>query len=82
MGALAGNPELGGDVSDRARVEADTRHQQHPAMEIQASVSVHSGRPFVARWTASDTPTQPEGPSLDQLATPCTTVTNVPAGYN
>jgi hypothetical protein len=51
-------------------------------MQIQTGVSVHSGRPFVARRTASDTSTQPEGPSLDQLATPGTTVTNVLAEYN
>jgi hypothetical protein len=80
--ALPGDPELGGDVGDRALVEADTLHQQHPAMEIQTGVSVHGGRPFVARRTASDTSTQPEGPSLDQLATPWVTVTNVLAEYN
>jgi hypothetical protein len=50
-------------------------------VDSQASVSVHSGRPFVARRTASDTSTQPEGPSPSQLATPCTTVTNVLAQY-
>jgi hypothetical protein len=37
--ALAGHPELGGDVGDRAGVEADTLHQQRAAMPIQTGVS-------------------------------------------
>ncbi len=39
--ALPRHPELGGDVSDRAGVEADTLHQQRAAMQIQTGVSVH-----------------------------------------
>jgi hypothetical protein len=80
--ALARHPQLGRDMGLRAALEPDTRHQQQPAVQGQTSVSVHGGRPFVARRTASDTSTQPEGPSLPQLATPLATVTNVMAEYN
>ncbi|MDD7943005.1 hypothetical protein PHK61_31840, partial [Actinomycetospora lutea] len=81
MRALPGDTELSGDVGFRASLAADTLHQQHPAVQGQTSVSVQGGRPFVARRMASDTSTQPEGPSLSQLATPLATVTNVLAGY-
>jgi hypothetical protein len=43
-------------VSDRAFIDPDAGDQQDPAVIVQASVSVHDGRPLVARWTASDTP--------------------------
>jgi hypothetical protein len=48
-GALPRDPELAGDMRDRAAMAADALHEQASAMQGQSGVSVHGGRPFVAR---------------------------------
>jgi hypothetical protein len=78
---LAGDPEFAGDVSDRAFIDPDAGDQQDPAVIVQASVSVHDGRPLVARWTASDTTHPARGAFPVQAATPSATVTNLVAEY-